>query len=422
MAEQTIYSQNGVPIYSYTHPGRSGFQISLFLRAGEMYERPEQSGYTHFLEHALVRNVSALMQGELYSTLDTHGLEFSACTYAEMMQISIYGSTEKIRIASDILSRFLCPIVLTRPELDAERSRIKAEIRESGDRTTLVGFTNGIVHNGTSLSQSITGSIKSVNSVTVSRLEEYRRAAFTPENLFVYVTGGATDSDIAYLAERLSEHPLATGEQRNNIAPVPSDFGKRAGGVQVKNDTFIMLRFTFDLDMSRVSVAETDLLFDVLLTGNNSHLFLELSERLGYCYDVGGNLERYSNIGTFSFYYELREAHIYDAVSRTAEVLSRLKREVLPEQACMKASYVTNAKMLEDDVRELNFTMAHEGHVLGLGYGDISERAAVYAAITPDRLREVAREIFRPENLTLTLKGSKRRIDTSRLADIVSVL
>ena len=420
--EKTAFSKNRIPIHYYTDSDKSGFQISLFLREGSMYESPEHSGYTHFLEHALVRNVSALMEGELYSTLDTHGLEFSACTYAEMMQISIYGSTEKMRLASDILARFLRPIVLTRSELDAERSRIKAEIRESGDRTTLVSFTNGIVHNGTSLAQSITGSIKSINSVTVSRLEEYRRSVFTAENLFVYVTGGVTDSDIHYLSEKLSEHPLASGEKRRNIAPVPSEFGKRAVDVQVKNDTFIMLRFTFDLDMSRVSVAETDLIFDVLLTGNNSQLFLELSERLGYCYDVGGNLERYSNIGTLSFYYELREAQVYDAIARTLEVLSRLKSAMLDERACMKATYVTNSGLLEDDVRELNFTMAYEGHVLGLGYRDISERAAVYDAVTPERLRDVAREIFRHENLTLTMKGSKRRIDRDRINEIISSL
>ena len=422
MKENLTVTKNGIEILSYNTKGKSGFQISLFLRDGSMYESPEHSGYTHFLEHALVRNVGAIMGGELYSTLDTNGLELSACTYAEMMQISIYGSIEKMSIASDILSLFLCPIVLSRTELDAERARIKAEIRESGDRSSLVNFTNDIVHRDTSLSSSIIGSIKSVNSVTASRLEEYRKAVFSAENLFVYVTGGASDADIEHLARKLAEHPVSSGEKRGNIAPVPADFGKRSGGVQIKNDSFTMLRFTFDLDMSSVSVAETDLLFDILLTGNNSHLFLELSERLGYCYDVGGNLERYSNIGTLSFYFELREAHAYDAISRTVEVLSRLKSSPLPEQACMKASYVTNSRLLEDDVRELNFTMAYEGHILGLGYSDISERAATYASVTPDRLCEVAREILRPENLTLTMKGSKRRIDSDRIDEIIAGL
>lgn len=422
MTEKITVAKNGVPIYSYSNPEKSGFQISLFLRAGSMYESAGESGYTHFLEHALIRNVSAIMDGELYSTLDKHGLELSACTYSEMVQFSIYGAVEKLRDSVDIIVRLFEPIVLSAAEIDAERARIKAEIRESGDRTSLVNFTNRIVHEGTTLAESIIGTVTSVNSVTAAKLERFRRASFTKENLFFYITGGATGSDIDYLSDRLADYPVASSEMRRNVAPVSHAFGKRGGEVQVKNDSFTMLRFTFDLDMSRVSVAETDLLFDILLTGNNSHLFLELSERLGYCYDVGGNLERYSNVGTFSFNYELREAQIYDAVLRTVVILKRLKETLLDESACMKASYVTNAKMLEDDVRELNFSMAYEGRILGLNYGSIDERAAIYRAITPERLCEVAREIFRPENLVLTVKGNKRRIDRDRLAKITSEL
>jgi predicted Zn-dependent peptidase len=85
----------------------------------------------------------------------------------------------------------------------------------------------------------------------------------------------------------------------------------------------------------------------------------------------------------------------------------------------MKAAYVDNAPMLLDDPRELCFTYAYDNHVLGLGYRGIDDRRKVYADITPERLREVARIIFRPENLTVTLKGNKKRIDTTKLEKII---
>ena len=422
MSESVYTAKNGVKIYAYKNPAQHGFQISLFLRAGSMYECEGERGITHFLEHILIRNVAALMDGRLYATLDAEGLELGASTYSEMVQFSIYGAAEKLSLSAEILCKILSPIVLTRADIDAERSRIKAEIRESGDRSSLSTFTNSIVHKGTSLSESIAGTVASVNKITLSRLEEYRRAVFTRENVFFYVTGGVTDEDIEALSDCLSGYPLASAAPRTNIAPVPEDFGKRAGGVYIKNGDFTMARFTFDLDMTRVSVAEADLIYDILLSGNNSRLFLELSERRGYCYDVSGNLERYSNIGTLSFYCELREAHLYDAVAFTVDILSELKNRVLSEDECMKASYVTNAKMLADDVRELNFTFAYDSHIMGLGYRDIAERAEAYRKITPERLREVAREIFSPENLTLTVKGNKRRIDRERLSEIISAL
>ena len=62
--------KNGIKLYSYKNPDVHGFFISLFLKAGSMYESAEESGITHFLEHVSIRNVNALMNGELYPTLD----------------------------------------------------------------------------------------------------------------------------------------------------------------------------------------------------------------------------------------------------------------------------------------------------------------------------------------------------------------
>ena len=56
---------------------------------------------------------------------------------------------------------------------------------------------------------------------------------------------------------------------------------------------------------------------------------------------------------------------------------------------------------------------------MDLGYRSLDERIQAYKKITPERLRTVACEIFTPENLTLTLKGNKKKIDVKRLAEIM---
>ena len=81
----------------------------------------------------------------------------------------------------------------------------------------------------------------------------------------------------------------------------------------------------------------------------------------------------------------------------------------------MKVGYIENGRLLYDSPRDLNFTFAYDNHVMSAGYDSIDTRAALYAAVTPERLREVADIIFRPENLTLTVKGNKKKIDTDTL-------
>ena len=109
--EQSRITKNGITVYDYKNPNIHSFYLSLFIRAGSMHE--ELSGITHFLEHAAIRNVGAIMNGELYSTLDRYGIEFNASTYSEMVQFYITGASANFDLASEIISAILSPIVLS---------------------------------------------------------------------------------------------------------------------------------------------------------------------------------------------------------------------------------------------------------------------------------------------------------------------
>lgn len=422
MGEKMIMGANGVPIYFYPCEGAHGFFISLFLKSGSMYEDEGEGGITHFLEHVAIRNVNHIFSGELYAMLDEYGLEFNASTYSEMVQFYVSGASKNFSRAADIICRLLCPIELGKDEIDLERGRIRAEIREADERASLAGFTAEKVWEGTSLSRPITGTPKTVASITRKRIEEYRRRTFTKDNLFFYITGNVCEGEIERFAALLADFPVGVGQRHGNLAPIPRGFGRRGGRIEVKNADFTKVRFTFDLDMTRLSVPEVDLIYEIVLGGYNSDFFIELSEKRGLFYDLNGATERYLNVGTFSFSYELREAKLYEAVAMTVELLSQLKSRVLPEKKCMKAGYVDNAYMLLDDVRELNFTLGYDNHVLELGYADIDARIAKYREVTPERILTAASEIFRKDNLTLTVKGCKKRIDIKKLDGILSAL
>lgn len=420
--EREYITKSGVKIYSYKNPSQHGFYISLFVKAGTLYESECENGITHFLEHIAIRNVNAIRGGRLYAELDEYGIDFNASTYSEMVQFYVSGAKENFRKGASVLADILSPITLPSNEIEAERRRIRAEIRESDDKSSLVNFTSRIVFEGTALSRPITGSASSVSKINKGRLEEYRQRVFLANNLFFYLTGSFTDEDIAYLGELVDAHKLPMGVARENFAPVPEKFGKRPRDIQVKNADFTMARFTFDLDMTKMTMPETDLVYDILLSGYNSDFFIELSEVRGLFYDLTGSSERYKNVGELAFTFEVKPGKLYEAVEMTVGILKEMKTKILPESKCMKAGYVANANILFDDFRELNFTFAYDNHIMELGYADISERKQAYEKVTPERVRELAREIFRPENLTFTMKGNKKTVDMQRLQEIIGSL
>lgn len=417
--EEKYLTRSGVEIFGYRNTASAGFYISLFLRAGSMYESEKDSGITHFLEHVAIRNVNALMDGRLYSLLDKYGIEFNASTYSEMVQFYVSGAKHHFDVGARIISKILSPIVLSADDIRTECARIKAEIRENDEKTSLSAFTSSIVHKGTTLALPITGTLGGVGKINRTRLEEYRRRVFTKENVFLYVTGAYSDEDIRALGDCIDEYSLGVGEAHLNVAPVPSDFGKRQRAVYVKNADFTMVRFTFDMDMTRLNVPQTDLIYDILLSGYNSKFFIEMSEKRGLFYDINGATERYKNIGTFTFSFEVRPDALYEAVSTTLGVLKQLKKELLSEDECMKAGYVDNAFMLYDDTRELNFTFAYDNHIMDNGYGSLDERAERYRSVSPQDIRRAAKLIFNADNLTLTIKGNKKKINTEKILEII---
>ena len=421
--EKCYQTKNGIKIYGYNNPALHGFFISLFLKAGGMYESEKDSGITHFLEHVSIRNINKIMGGALYSELDRRGIEFNASTYAEMVQFYISGASKNFSFGADVITKLFSPIGLDRNEIESERKRVKAEIRESDDKNSLLSFTNGIIHSGTSLERPITGTLSSVNSITAKRLEEYRKSVFCKENLFFYITGSYDEGDIEYLCSLIEKIEIPNALQiSDNIAPVSKKHFKRDSEIAVKNADYTMVRFTFDIDMSKVSVPETDLIYDMLLSGYASRFFIEMSEIRGLFYDLSGAVERYRNIGELYFSYELRGKDILSAVEITVNILNDFKRNLQSPDSLMKCGYVDNAFMLFDDSRELNFTFAYDNHIMQLGYDSIEDRKRAYESVTSADIRRAACEIFRPENLTLTLKGDKKKIDTDKLKKIIMKL
>ena len=418
--ENRLLAKNGVSIYSYKNPDLNGFYISLFVRAGSMYESEGENGITHFLEHILYRNVNALLGGSLYSTLDREALEFSAATYNEMMQFSVWGDCESFGSMAKIISLLLSPIILSKEEFLAERGRVKAEIRESDDRTSLQSFVGSVVYEGTPLSGTILGTLGGITKISKDRLEGYRKRIFCKENIFLYVTGGFRDSDIELLSRLVGEYDLSIGRAADNFAVVPANFFSRKKNLYIKNADFTMVRFSFDMDMTKINPGEDDLLYDILLGGNNSRFYMEMSEKRGMLYDVSGSMEKYKNIGSFSFSYEVRAGTVYEAVELTLSILADLKRRLVPEEDCMKAGYVKGARALLDDPRELGYAFAYDTKVLSYPYRDVDERSSLYKSITPERIREAARVIFKRDNLVLGIKANKRKIDTDRLEKIIS--
>lgn len=395
---------SGIDVFSFPSTAHSFF-LALYLPAGPLYEKEEERGYSHFLEHIIFRNINNLMSGTLYRELDRHGLTFSGTTYNELIQLSIQGNPKFIKEAIDILTLTLSPLVITSEEFSSEKERVKREIREDSYPSTVDALCQKTVWKDTSLSETITGSVGRISKMSRKSLDAFWQKTMTKENLFFYLTGAFDSSNEEYLIKKVSEVSLPQGEKRENTAPVSSRFFNRAPDINIKRADYCKVKLSFDADLKEVKKPVRDILYDMLFGGDSSRMFTELSEKEGYVYSFDANFEEYRDRGAISLSFETSAKDFLDAFTLA---LSLIKAVPDPEHfEFAKVPYTENYLFVLDDAEALNWNKVYESHFLDFEYEGLEERRRAYLDVTYDDVCRGADVIFRKENLSIAVKHRK---------------
>ncbi len=420
--EKKYITNNHIEIYHYPNENTHSFCLSLYIKAGALYEADQDNGITHFWEHAIFRNINHLMDGHMYEEIDKLGLYFNGATYKEFVQLYIIGAPKNFAAASDILLKIFEPVTLPADQIKTEQQRVKAEIREAEDFKSLDYFAGTHVWKDTSLRNPILGTKGNVNGFNKKRIAAYHQEMLNADNLFFYVTGCVDEEMVENFAKKVGEmHATSGGKRRENLAPKPENFGTRDLLINVKNSQYTMVQYSFDLVTTRYTYAELSLLYDILFSGENSLLHQELSEKRGMIYSFSSTLEKYSNIGRLFFVYEVAMRDLYESVEITTKELARLEESIEKRLALVLPEYTDNAYFIYDDNEGFNWQRAYENHIMNGKTKSLEETRAQFLAVTPERLKEMAKEIFTRENLCLSLKADKKKLDIEKLRESVAL-
>ncbi len=421
--EKCYVTNNDVKVYHYPGEHLHSFCISLYLNGGSLYESKDENGISHFLEHVIIRNINHLMDGQLYRYLDKLGLMFNACTYKEFVQFEITGAAKNFHNAVDVFVKIFEELQLPASEINIERQRIKAEIREDDEKSTLGHFSSQIVWSGTPAAQMITGNSSSVDRMRKKHLKAAHRELIAADNMFFYVTGCAGEHELEYLKESVEKYDLRNKNLgRRNTVQIPVGFGKRKGRVAIKKDDDTVVRFSFDLDTVEFSQAAHMLLYDILFECENSKIHQALSEQSGFIYSFDSGMEQYRNIGNLYLQYEVQPSKLLESIDIVAGILRALKKGITDELEYVKAAYTDNSEIILDHASNLNWAQAYEGHILGRTHTELEQRKKEYEAVTVEMVNQLAQHIFCTDNLVVTVKGKKSHKLENQIRERIMVI
>lgn len=420
---EKVIDINGESLYAFTNEALNSFCIALYVRAGSLFEPKELNGITHLLEHTIFRNIKKKYGGKLYELLALNGLSFSGSTYREFVRFALEGPLFGYDFACDILCSLFDPLTVSKMEFDLEKQRIKAEIREKDERNSLQYHFSKAIWEDTNNERTVLGYCRVLDSVSLSKLETYRRRMFSAGNCFFYATGGICQSNLDRLAQKLCclEIPVTENTNKNEVTLSPRFFHRNCF-VKVRDSRYSEVCLGVDLDLQKLDESVLDLMYDVLFSGDNCLLFKYLSEDNPLTYSFSGTLERYDNAGCLQLNFETAPGKIEEALQAVVAAVNDLKCGRFHFEAALSyalAGHIT----VQDNPELLNWERAYLGHILKAVPIDYSAfRLGRFASITKEVIMQAAQEVFRTDNITVVVEGNKRKLKPEYLRKILEQL
>lgn len=295
MKEQE-YNANGIKICSTINANLRSFCLSLYIRAGSLYENSSNNGISHLFEHIVFRNVKN-KYNNFYETLASHGIDFQGCTYKEFMRFTINGPSNEFKFASLILYKIFDELSLSKDEFYNEKKRIKAEIREIDERISLDYFFNKLVWKESEAERTVLGYCKVLDSISVKKINDFRKECLSKENCLIYITGNVTQEDIEKLTEKISELDIRENElKKANTITVNKEFFHRNCTINIKNGYWHDIKIGFDIDCSEYYNDVLELIYAILFKGDKALMHKYLSEDNPLIYSYDSTFEQYDNI------------------------------------------------------------------------------------------------------------------------------
>ena len=211
--------KNGVP------PGQVSIRIRMDV--GSLYEKPEESGYAHLLEHLVFRQSKYLGEAQAIPTWQRLGAGFGTDTNAEttptqtVFKLDLPNATPTALDESvKLLSGMMIAPTLSEANVRAEVPIVMAEMRERGGAGQRVAdATRATLYAGQPLADhSPIGTVKTLQAANQDSVRAFHARWYRPENAVIVAAGDVDPAQLAGIIRKYFADWPVTGK----ATPAPS--------------------------------------------------------------------------------------------------------------------------------------------------------------------------------------------------------
>ncbi len=412
---------NGLRIITSPTSSTRSICLSIFIGAGGRYEREEETGVSHFMEHLCFKGAKKWASArEISEAIEGVGGILNGGTDKELTIYWCKVARDHFPLALDVLSDMVLHSQLKTEAVEMERQVILEEINMGLDSPPqrVNTIIDEVLWPHDALGRDVAGSRETVSGLTQRSLIEYGEEMYLPSNTVISVAG---DIEHGEVMEKLSR-AFGSWQDRKPRPMFPTDDGQKTPRIHLEyKDTeqahlCLALRGLSSLDPRRFTL---DLLNVILGEGMSSRLFLEIRENRGLAYDIGSYVSHFRDTGCLIIGAGVDPSRLDTTITAIMGELARL-REPIPKEEITKAKEFSKGRLLlhlEETRNITRWTGAQElltGRIL-----TIDEVLSIVDAITAQDLLELAAGLISTEKLSLAVVGPVR--NSRRLKKLLTV-
>lgn len=401
---EKIVLPNGVRVVSERIDCVRSVALGIWIGNGSRFECEEENGISHFIEHMIFKGTKKRTARHIAAMMDAMGGQSNAFTTKDCTCYYMKVLDNHLHTAAELLADMFLYSRFADEDIELERGVVFEEIDMYEDTPEDVATEKlfEACYQGSSLGRPILGTKQTLSAMDSHTLHTYMRKNYHPKDTVISLSGHFSDQDLQYICDLFQQMP---GEGRNEIAPAKYQPCILVRPKEIEqNHLCVGFPGIPLLDKRRYAY---QLMNAIVGGGMSSRLFQTVRERNGLCYSIYSFPSSHIDTGMFSIYIGLSKEQERRAAGLIAEVLHDFceqgptREELSRCREQLKSNLLMGLESTSARMHHLGrYELFHDCVV------SADELVAAYDAVTAEQVRDLARTVFRLDEISMCAVGN----------------
>ncbi len=392
MTVRSTTLDNGMTVLTDDMPHLESASLGIWVKAGSRSESEAEHGISHMLEHMAFKGTRTRDSLQIAATIENVGGDLNAATSVEHTGYFARVLKEDVALAGDILSDILQNSLFESDEIEREQQVIVQEIgaaRDNPDDHVFDLFQQAAFPDQ-AIGRTILGTVESVKSFGPDAIRAYMDRNYVGDQM-VLCAAGNVDHDALVDIANDRFHTL-----RRDGAPPPEKAAYVGGEQRLVSDheqAHIVLGMEGRAYNSDGFYA-VQILASILGGGMSSRLFQEVREKRGLCYSVYAFHWAFADSGIFGVAASTGEEEVTDLLPVILDELRKATESISDEEVIRVRNQIRAGLLMSLESPSSRAGQLARQQILWGRPIPLQETVDRINRITPDRVKDVARQVF----------------------------